>query len=179
MFDDRISKDARRGNPDRGRNHFMRSDALQERGAAGDREKALADLDEFVRLNPRHGAGFVRRAVFREFLGHIEQAMADFDEAIKVEPTLSDGHCGRGALCSRSGKVDQALADLSQALLLQPTDPAARISRGDVWKQKGEIEKAISDYNDVIRTWPLLSSGYAHRGVAGTGRTGQGVSRFQ
>ncbi len=146
--------------------YVERSEVWLTRGDRGDCERALADLNELIRLNPQKSIGFIRRGALREFQGDLEQAMADFSEAIKVEPKSSSAYYCRGCLCSRNGNLDRAMIDLNEALRLLPSDPAAHVARGDVFEKRREFDKALADYDEAIRIWPLLASAYAHRGHA-------------
>ena len=78
--------------------YLERSDVWLARGESGDCEKALADLNEVIRLKPQKAIGFIHRGSLREFQGDLKQAFADFNEAIKVEPKSSAAHYSRGCL---------------------------------------------------------------------------------
>ncbi len=64
--------------------------AFTNRGAAwlkkGEFDKALADCDEAIRLNPKHAMAHTNRGATWHKKGRYDKALADLDEAIRLEP---------------------------------------------------------------------------------------------
>jgi tetratricopeptide (TPR) repeat protein len=88
-----------------------------------DPERALANLDLAIRLQPDQARLYITRGLAHLREKHFDEAIADCDKAIEL-----DSHSGRAyevrALARLSRNKDQnAQADLDQALRLDDTDP--------------------------------------------------------
>src|SRR5437763_11820661 len=66
------------------------TDALNSRGIARcekrEYEKALADYDEVIHLNPAYFHAFINRGCLRCIRKDYEKAVHDFDEAVRLSP---------------------------------------------------------------------------------------------
>jgi len=67
------------------------AEAYFQRGVAYSRlspqqQKALADYDEALRLNPKLPGAHRERAMCHDLLGHPVKARKDYDEAIRLDP---------------------------------------------------------------------------------------------
>jgi tetratricopeptide (TPR) repeat protein len=64
--------------------------ALNNRGniyiRKGEYQKAVADLNEALRLNPKYVYGYKSRAFFYERMGETERAAADRDKVKELDP---------------------------------------------------------------------------------------------
>jgi len=71
-------------------------------------EKALEDANECVRINPKWGKGWSRKASALEFLGRYSDALDAYDEGLKVDPDnkqLKDGQANAMSNASRSERA--------------------------------------------------------------------------
>jgi tetratricopeptide (TPR) repeat protein len=100
-------------------------------------DRAIADCDQALRLDPRYAWAMFDRARAYEDKGDVDHAIADFTAAIKLDPKGDQGCLA----CSYNG-------------------------RGICWKDKGDLDRAISDYNQAIRIDPKLGHAYANRARA-------------
>jgi hypothetical protein len=98
--------------------------ALTSRGWAyhllGKPEKAVADLDLFLKLTPTATSAGV--------------------------PQRWKGLVNRGLVLAEQGECDKALADLDEVLKNWPRVAVARVSRGYTHELMGEYAKALADY---------------------------------
>jgi len=51
-------------------------------------ERAIADFDQAIRLNPRYAAAFYNRALVHLDAGDKELAIADYRQALTLNPNL-------------------------------------------------------------------------------------------
>jgi len=67
--------------------------ALLHRGNAHyanlDYDRAIADFDEAIRLNPKAANAFNDRAIARRAKGDLDSAIADYSEAIRLDPKFA------------------------------------------------------------------------------------------
>jgi tetratricopeptide (TPR) repeat protein len=85
----------------------------------GERDKALADLDEGLRLHLDSGALTTRAWIWKQ-RGNADKALADFDAAIRLNPRDSLAWRVRGATWASKDEYGKALEDFNEALRVDP-----------------------------------------------------------
>ena len=100
--------------------HYNRGAILSRRRNSLDR--ALADFDEALRLDPKASA-YVARGVLRASKRNYDDALADLSEAIRMDATLAEAHLQRGLVWARKGESERAIEDATRALKLDPVGP--------------------------------------------------------
>ena len=87
----------------------------------GLRNRALADFNEAIRLDPKIVyAAYTNRGAIFMLQDKADLALADFDEAIRREPRDALAFSNRGWLKSLAHKNDEAILDLDRAIQLNP-----------------------------------------------------------
>ncbi len=129
-------------------------------------DKAIADFDESLRLDPQYADALSGRDRARLKRGGFDKALATPGTAARLDPKNAVGYYKRGLMRQKSGDFDKALADFNQALRFDPKHASTYAARGALWQNKGEIEKAIADYDAAIRLDPMQSGAHANRGLA-------------
>ena len=129
-----------------------------------DIDRALADINQAIRLDPQLAAAYDARGRVYHF--HPERALFDFDAAIKLDPRFAAAYVDRGAAYRLDGKLDSALGDLDEAIRLDPDNPNAYEVRGAVYRDKGDFGRAIIDYGEAIHDDPQARFAYFARGQA-------------
>jgi tetratricopeptide (TPR) repeat protein len=92
------------------------SDRAQISADRGDFPKALADLDDAVRLLPESATLRAERGRVRQRAGDLAGARADLDEAVRLAPTDGPILSERADIRFRTGDLQGARADLDGAL---------------------------------------------------------------
>ena len=113
------------------------------RVAMRDYDKALADFDEVILLDPKMRAYNGRAEVWKA-KGDLDRAIADFTEGIRMREggiigdiSLKDAYEGRGSCWLAKNDYERAIADFTAA--------GADNKRRDVWSSLGQYEKVIDD----------------------------------
>ncbi len=147
----------------------IKSQALFQRGvryqASQQIDKAIADFDQSIQLNPQNALSFAARGAAYIRQENFEVARRDIDNAISLQPNMSSAFVARGLLNLNSGNLDGAISDSTEALRLDPKAQAAYNNRGAAFREKGEYQKAIQDLNVVIRLNPTLARPLYNRGL--------------
>lgn len=86
----------------------------------GDHDLAIADFNEFLRLNPAGTTGFYARGNSYREKGNLDRAIADYSEAIRLDPRFSFAYHDRGVAYRMKGDREHAISDLRQAVRLNP-----------------------------------------------------------
>jgi tetratricopeptide (TPR) repeat protein/protein involved in polysaccharide export with SLBB domain len=136
-------------------------------------DKALADYDEAIRLNPTFREAFSARGLVYLTKGdadrtvdHYKNAIADYTEAIRLGLKDSSVYGNRGVAFIRTGDLQRAIADLTDAIRLAPKDDWTYNARGAAYYEKDDFDRAIADYTEAIRLNPEDGYVYCNRGIA-------------
>ncbi len=94
------------------------------RDGLGDQDKALADMNEALWIDPNSVRGHQQRGAYWADRGQFVLAMADFDSALKLDAKFAVKHRAlRGRCEAAMGQYDKAQADFDEALRLGPDEP--------------------------------------------------------
>jgi tetratricopeptide (TPR) repeat protein len=132
----------------------------------GDYQRAIADYDQVINLDPGKAAPYTIRGLAYADAGEYAKAIADYDEAIRLDPKDAWAYSSRGLAYADKGDYEQAIADYDQAILLDPSDASAYSSRGRAYAEQGNYERSIADFDETIRLDPTDAVAYANRGLS-------------
>jgi tetratricopeptide (TPR) repeat protein/CHAT domain-containing protein len=136
----------------------FRAMALGNRGnaysAVGDHDRALADYDEAIRVDPTFATIYYNRGLGYATRGDYDRAIIDFTAAIRLDPGSSNAYNNRGYSLKLKGELDRALADFTTAVQLDPNNASAYVNRGDIFSQRGDQERARADLEAAARIDP-------------------------
>jgi tetratricopeptide (TPR) repeat protein len=116
----------------------------------GDLNRALADYNHAIRLDPKNAEALHNRADLHLRTGQLDDAIADYGRAIALNPKFASAFNGRGNALREVGKVDEALADYDRAIKLDPRSPFPFNGRGNALRDKGNLKGAIESYDKAI-----------------------------
>ncbi|MES2564576.1 MAG: tetratricopeptide repeat protein [Pseudomonadota bacterium] len=124
--------------------------AYHARGAEwatqGNHERAIADFDLALELDPKLDAAYYNRALSHSHRGETERAIADYDVAIKLRPGRANPHVGRAAEWVAKGDYKRAIADYDQATRIEPQLSSLYFGRARARFYAGEFMSAASDF---------------------------------
>jgi tetratricopeptide (TPR) repeat protein len=132
----------------------------------GDNDRAIADYNETIRLDPNYIKVYINRGNAWFWKGDNDRAFADYNEAIRLNPNDVKAYNNRGAALRIKGDRDGAIADYNEAIRLNPNEVEAYYNRGALWYAKGAPDRAIADFNEAIRLEPKFTVAYINRGIA-------------
>jgi tetratricopeptide (TPR) repeat protein len=148
----------------------LASAAIMRRGscyyAKHDAERAIADYDQALRLDPKNAAAYDNRGNALEARGDLDDAMKDYSESVRLNPRNSYVYVNRGVLRSDEADFSGALADFARALSLNPRSEYAHAGRSRVYLLRNEPEKALEEANAAIAISPDEALGYDRRARA-------------
>ena len=128
-------------------------------------EKARADYDEAMRLDPKSPDAVSMRGIVRTFEGDFENGIADCNEAIRLAPQSPLARSNRGFAFNKMGQYESALADFEEAIRLDPQQAVAYRNRGVAHSGKRDYAAALADFAEAIRVRPVFASAYEARSV--------------
>ena len=146
----------------------IRGFLLYNRGIAwiskGEFDRAIADFDEAIRLDPKKAFLHEGRGNAWASKGEFDRAVADFDEAIRLDPKNSGPYNDRGLAWKQKREFDRAIADFNDAIRLTPKWALPYVNRGEAWRLKGDLDQALTDLNQAVTLDPKGTLVYAFRG---------------
>jgi tetratricopeptide (TPR) repeat protein len=80
-------------------------------------DRALADLDEAIRLNPNDPLAYANRGDAYRKRRNYDMALSDYDQAIRLNPRSAPAYNNRGNIYLEQRNYDKALSDYNQAIL--------------------------------------------------------------
>jgi tetratricopeptide (TPR) repeat protein len=151
-------------------NLTRRSIATLERGSLlwqkGEYEKADADYEEAIKINPRNAMAYVYRGNSLDDRGESDDALKDYEEAIRINPREYFAYCHRGLAFFRQGEFENALTDFAKAIELNPTRPDAYLCRAYLSVHRKDYPGAIADCATGLEYHPDWISLYTLRSMA-------------
>ena len=132
----------------------------------GDRQGAIADYTEVLRIAPRDDVAYNNRGLARYDKNDRYGAMADFEQAVQHNPENFVAYCNRGFIRSELGDKMGAIEDYTFALQANPDFATAYFYRGLARTRLQNKLGAIQDYTEVIRLTPQDAIAHFYRGLA-------------
>lgn len=134
--------------------------------AKGDPDRAMADLNEAVRLDTEQYTSLTCRGYQYYYRKDFDQAIKDFDKAISSNSRRAEGYVARGSAYRSKGDLEHAIADYSEAIQRSSNNALALYSRGSAFLAQKDNDRAIADFNAAIALDPRMSVAYVERGRA-------------
>jgi tetratricopeptide (TPR) repeat protein len=129
----------------------------------GDLDKAIADYDSALALDPNDAAALANRAI-----DHVKQrkyavALADADHALALKPDNPKLLLARGFARRMTHDLPGAIADDTAAIAADPDNPQGYMDRGFAYRDAGRLEDAIADWTKASALDPKQSAGLVQR----------------
>jgi DNA-directed RNA polymerase subunit alpha len=126
--------------------------------AAGDEEKALANLERGLQSAPSSfvasAEGCYLRGRAAELQRESEQAIEHYEEALAADPTQRSALFRLAWLCERVGEEDRALEAYQQLAALLPIDRNVLVNLGVMYEDLGRDQEAAACYDVASRAAP-------------------------
>jgi tetratricopeptide (TPR) repeat protein len=116
-----------------------------------DADKALADLNEAIRLDSTLAAAYRNRADLWGEKRDVDKAIADYTAAIKLNPKDAYSYACRSEWFANKHDDASALADLDEAIRLDPKNADHLAIRARIWLCKKDYDKGIADLTEAVR----------------------------
>ena len=142
----------------------------------GNYEKAIRELDQALRMNPKDAWSYHNRGLAKAKLGRFDEAIQDYSMSIRINyhsievlknievfKKAYEVYIDRGDALISLNKYTSAIADFNTAIRFLPNNAKARIGRGKAKFNLGRYYEANSDYESALRLKPSASA-YKGRG---------------
>lgn len=129
-----------------------------------DPQKAIADFNQAVALNPHYAWAYGNRGITYRSLKQYDDALRDFNQALQLDDTMDWVYVGRGEVYRHVKSYQHALADFDRAIALDPGYAQAYASRGRVYRYLKKYERALQDFDHALEIDPEIIWAYGQRG---------------
>jgi lipoprotein NlpI len=127
-----------------------------EWAAKGDLERAIADYDAAIRINPKFGDALFNRGHAFGAKGDPDRAIADYDAALRLNPKDATAHAARAVELTVKGDYANALTGFDVAIGLDPKSGTALLGRGRARFYTGDYQRAAADLERSFNIQPNL-----------------------
>ena len=122
----------------------------------GDFDRAIAVLDEAVKIFPKDPAAYNERSQVYEEKADWDHALSDINTALSLvnnDPYRASTYNGRAVIYRNMGLYDKAIADFGVAMQLAPKNGKYLANRGEAWRLSGNLERALADQNRAVEIY--------------------------
>ena len=120
-------------------------------------DKAIADLDQALRLDPKYAPAYASRGIAHFWKGELGLAKADFDAAWSLDSRSVVAQQGYGLLAEREGRLPDAISAYTRAADLRARNVFALVHRAFDYWWTGDADKALADSDEVLRLNPAAA----------------------
>src|SRR5262249_3172607 len=115
-----------------------------------DWDRAIADYDAAVRLDPTNATAHAGHAGAYILKGNVDRAWPDLNEGLRLNPKHSGIRNVLGMYYNKKGDYERALTKVNEALRLYPQYLYAFNTRAEIYESKGELNKALADFRAAL-----------------------------
>jgi len=124
---------------------------------SADIRKALADIDNALRLDAACAEGYLGKGAIMFNRGDYPAAINAFDKYLELVPGDAAVYCQRASAHTETGAYQNAISDLTKALELAPETDHAYYQRATIYMELQEYSKALSDIIRAIELAPAAA----------------------
>ena len=122
--------------------------------AKGIYDRAIADYDTAIRLDPKFADAFYNRGNAWSNKGESDRAIADYNAAIGVSPRETSAYIGRAVELTVKGDYGRAIADYDAAIALDAKSAMTFLGRGRTRFYSGDFARAAADLEQALKLEP-------------------------
>ncbi|MEE8443338.1 MAG: tetratricopeptide repeat protein, partial [Dehalococcoidia bacterium] len=145
--------------------HYNTGIQFQEQGL---HERAMAEFDQAISLNPQDGDAYLNRGFAYYSLGDLDIAIRDFTQAIRLNPQDAQAYTNRGSAYYELERYERAIRDYEQAISIDPQFADVYYNRGLAYLYLPDLKRAIQDFSTALDFNSGDADAYAYRGLAYT-----------
>ncbi len=140
--------------------------AKEKKAAAEYYQKAVNELEEAVKQNPKFGQAFLLYGNICYRQGKYELASEKYQRAYEINPKSVEALVNLGASHLATGKCEPALRAYLKAKTLSAGDVRISLSVAGIYSEMKKPREALTEYENALRTRPGLEKALVGAGNA-------------
>jgi len=112
---------------------------------SGQLEKALADVNKVLEMQPNFATAHYNRGELYFQLGRLEDAINSYNQTLRISPRDSAAYNSRGFVHYRRGNTRAAEQDFNRAIQLNSDNVEAYVNRGNLYLDRGRFNEGARD----------------------------------
>ena len=129
-------------------------------------DSAMYDLDQVLKLKPKHFYARKNRALIRFKQGSLNGALEDFNLVLQINRNDFSAYLNKGHILQRQKKYKKAIENYDLALSIIPNHVESLQSRAYTKYLDGQYEAAIADCNILLDLNPRDAEALLTRGLS-------------
>jgi len=162
LQDIRLGPNDRWASSDLSRTHFVLARAYR---AMGELDKAIAALQDAVRIDPNYKAAYNNLGLALKGRGRFKEAIDALNKAVALDPKNGSTHANLGLCLALAGKKEEAIAAMRKGIQLGYRPPQAYVELGATLFEHGEREKGIAAIRKALELDPKFADAHYALGV--------------
>ena len=144
---------------------------------SGQLQKALPHANAYIRLQPDHSMGYVKRGEIYSQTGNTIAALADLDKGLQLEPGSPYIFLWRSITRLNAGDNKGALEDINESLRIKPDVEYAWFVKGKCLIRLGAYDSAVVSIQTALRKNNTMPEYFTYAGIAFhmQGKTGEAI----
>ena len=120
----------------------------------GDKELAIAQFKEAIRINPADSQSYFNLGLILANSGLLTESIEYFEKAIQLTPQFATMHYCLGATLGKLGKIDDAIGEYRKTLTIEPDNIKCLNNIGTALAQQGRYDEAITYFSRILQLVP-------------------------
>ena len=126
-----------------------------EYSAIGDQDRALADYDQAIRIDPTFSVAYSNRGVIYRDRNQPDRAMIEYNQAIRLDAKNPDPLNNRGVVHQDKGDIDRAIADYQAAIRVDANHDRAHYNLCNIRSRNNrDLGQALLDCDRSLQIRP-------------------------
>jgi tetratricopeptide (TPR) repeat protein len=131
----------------------------------GEYDKALAEYDRAIELNPWYDEVYYNRGNIYAMRHDLDRAINEFSRAIELKADYYMAYHNRSLAYAMKGMYNEALVDINKSIQFDPTYALAYCNRANIYCRLQRLDLAIADYTKAMELSEDYYDAVYNRGV--------------
>lgn len=117
--------------------------------AVGEYEKAIEDMNAYIKIDPAKHRAYMWRGTAYEQDGQLDKALVDYEYGLKISRNYEYRfHIAR--ILQKTGRMKDAIAQMTALIKENPAEDEGWNKRATLYFESGKYKEAVSDYTNAL-----------------------------